>query len=311
MPCGKAECQLPSRCLEDESGSSDHTGEAHTGLDVGGGTSEHGHLGGGRSVLGHGGGAGSRGRGHGSRAVLAIADSDSLGVNVSSGVGEGEGLGVDVASRASRLSSAGSADLNDNGGTSGLRASVDSGGNRDHGTAGGRVDSGGGCSVRTAVAGNGSGRDDSGSGADVDGLRDGNNLSDDGAAVSQRAVGHSRSARSDGDDVGRVDGGSSQTTSRDGGSTVAGTIAIAVGNALGELDALLRVGSLDIAVESASTSGGVECSANAGAGSIAEVHAVVKAGGNSTSGEGEVAEDIDNDTKVVSAGECVSRARLL
>jgi hypothetical protein len=311
VPCGKAECQLPSRCLEDESGSSDHTGEAHTGLDVGGGTSEHGHLGGGRGVLGHGGGAGSRGRGHGSGAVLAIADSNGLGVDVSSRVGEGEGLGVDVAGRASRLSSAGSADLNDNGSASGLRASVDSGGNRDHGTAGSRVDSGGRCGVRAAVAGNGSGGDDSGSGADVDGLGDGDNLGDDGAAVSQRAVGHSRSARSDGDDVGRVDGGSSQATSRDGGSTVAGTIAIAVGDTLGELDALLGVGSLDIAVESASTSGSVECSTNTGAGGITEVHAVVKAGGNSTSRESEVAEDIDNDTKVILTFLCVSRARLL
>ena len=311
MPCGKAECQLPSRCLEDESGSSDHTGEAHTGLDVGGGTSEHGHLGGGRSVLGHGGGAGSRGRGHGSRAVLAIANSDGLGVDVSSGVGEGEGLGVDVASRASRLSSAGSADLNDNSGASGLRASVDSGGNRDHGTAGSRVDSGSGGSVRAAVAGNGSGRDDSGGGADVDGLRDGDNLSDNSAAVVlERAVGHSRSARSDGDDVGRVDGRSCKATSRDGGSTVAVAGTIAAGNALGELDALLRVGSLDIAVESASASDSVEGGTNTGVGSVTEVQAVVKAGGNSTSGEGEVASDLDLHAEVIGTSIVVSRCSL-
>ena len=310
MPCGKAECQLPSRCLEDESGSSDHTGEAHTGLDVGGGTSEHGHLGGGRGVLGHGGGAGSRGRGHGSRAVLAIADSDGLGVDVASRVGEGQGLGVE--SRASGLSSTSSANLNDDGGAGSLGASVNSGGNRDHGTAGGRVDSGGGGSVRAAVAGNGSGRDDSGGGADVDGLRDGDNLSDNSAAVVlEGAVGHSRSARSDGDDVGRVDGRSCKATSRDGGSAVAVAGTIAAGNTLGELDALLRVGSLDIAVESASASDSVEGGTNTGVGSVTEVQAVVKAGGNSTSGEGEVASDLNLDTEMVGAEGCISRARLL
>ena len=296
MPCGK-QSQLLSRCLEDKGSSSDHTGEAHTGLDVGGGTSVHGHLGGGGSVLGHAGGAGTGGS---SGAVLAVADSDGLGVDVASRVGEGKSLGVD--SRASGLSSAGSANLNNNGGTGGLGASVNSGGNRDHGTAGGRVDSGGGGSVRAAVAGNRSSGDDGGSGADVDGLRDGNDLCYNSAAVVlERAVGHGRSARSDGDDVGRVDGRSCKAASRDGGCTVAvaSSIAIAVGDTLGELDTLSRVGSLNIAVESASTSDSVECGTNTGAGSVTEVQAVVKAGGNSTSGEGEVASDIDNDSKVV------------
>jgi hypothetical protein len=312
-----AESQLLSRCLEDESGSSDHTGEAHTGLDVGGGTSEHGHLGGGRGVLGHGGGsgavltvagsdglsAGSRARGHGSGAVLSVADSDGLGVDVAGRVGEGKSLGVHVvASGASGLSSASSADLNNDGGTSGLGASVDSGGNRDHGTAGGRVDSGGGGSVRAAVASNRSGRDDSGSRADVDGLRNRDHLSDNGTTVLERAVGDGRSARSNGNDSSGVDSRGSETASRDGGGTVARAGAgTAVGDTLGELNTLLGVGSLDIAVESASTSDSVECSANTGVGSITEVHAVVEAGGNSTSGEGEVARDRDLHTEMVSA----------
>jgi hypothetical protein len=181
VPCEKAESQLPSRCLEDESGSSDHAGEAHTGLDVGGGTSEHGHLGGGGGVLGHDGGAGSGAGSHGSGAVLAVAESDSLNIHVASRVGKSESLGVHVASsRASGLSGAGSADGGGEDSTGGLGASVDSGGNRDHGTVVGRVDSGGRGGVWAAVAGNGSGRDDCGSRADVDGLRNWDHLGDNG-----------------------------------------------------------------------------------------------------------------------------------
>jgi hypothetical protein len=253
-------------------------------------------------------GAGSRARGHGSGAVLSVADSDSLGLDVAGRVGESESLGVDVASRASRLSSAGSADLNNNGGTGGLGASVDSSGNRDHGTAGGRVDSSGGGSVRAAVAGNGSGRDDSGGRADVDGLRDRDHLRDNGTTVLKRAVGDGRSAGSNGHDSSGVDSRGSETASRNGSGTVARARAgTAVGDTLGELNTLLGVGSLDIAVESASTSDGVECGANTVVGSITEVHAVVKAGGNSTSGEGEVARDLNLHAEVIGTDEFISR----
>ena len=104
-----------------------------------------------------------------------------------------------------------------------------------------------------------------GSGADVGGLRDRNDLSHDGAfTVSERAVGDSRSTAVDGDNVGRVDGRGSDTTSGDGGlaiagGTIASSVAVSVGDALSELGALLGVGSLDVAVESASASIGVEC----------------------------------------------------
>lgn len=70
----------------------------------------------------------------------------------------------------------------------------------------------------------------------------------------------------DGDNVGGVDGRGSNTASRDGdltiassaiagsaiaGSAIASTIAASAGDALGELGALLSVGGLDIAEESA------------------------------------------------------------
>jgi hypothetical protein len=245
--------------------------------------------------------------------VLAVADSDSLSVDVASRVGESESLGVHVvASRASGLGSAGSADSGGEDSTSGLGASVDGGRNRDHGTVGGRVDSGGRSGVRAAVASNRSGRDDGGSRADVDGLRYWDDLGDHcSSSVSQRAVSDGRSARGNGDYVGRVDGRGCEATSRDGGSAASSTSAVSVGDTLGELDTGLGVGSLDIAVESASTSGSIECGANTRVGCITEVQAVVQAGGNSTSGEGEVGLDINDDTKMIGAGLFVSRNGLL
>jgi hypothetical protein len=73
----------------------------------------------------------------------------------------------------------------------------------------------------------------------------------------------------DGDNVGGVDGRGSNTASRDGdltiassaiaSSAIASTIAASVGDTLSELGALLSVGGLDIAEESASASIGVEC----------------------------------------------------
>ena len=268
-----------SGCLEDEGGTSDHGGEAHTGLDVGSSTSVHDHTGSSRGVLGHGGG---------SRAVSTVAGSDGLGVAGRDSRGHG---------------SAGSADLLNNDGTSGARSSVDLSADGDHVATGGRVDSGGGNGVRAASASNGSNRQGGLGGADVGGRSNGDDLGNDCVlAVLERAVGDSRSARRDGDHVGRVDGRGCDTAGRNGGHAVAvsaiSTVVASTGSdALGELDAGSIVSSLNIAVESASTSVGVESSADTGGGGIAEVQAVIKAGRNSTSGDVDL--DVDDGTEVV------------
>lgn len=84
----RTECQVLSRCLEDESSTSED--KSDTGLDVGGSTSVHDHARGGGGVGGHGGAAGARG--HGSRAVLAIADGNGLGGCAVAVVHVGSGL---------------------------------------------------------------------------------------------------------------------------------------------------------------------------------------------------------------------------
>ena len=137
------------------------------------------------------------------------------------------------------------------------RAGVNGGSNRNNGSTSSGEDSGSGGGVRAVSASNRSSRNDSGSGADVGGLADRDNLSDDSAfTVSERAVGDSRSTAVDGDNIGGVDGRGSNTASRDGdltiaSSAIASTIAVSAGDALSELGALLSVGSLDIAEESA------------------------------------------------------------
>jgi hypothetical protein len=268
-----------SRCLEDESGTGDHGGEAHTGLDVGGSAGEHDQSRGSRSVLGHGGGG---------RAVGAVAGSDGLGVAGRDSGGHG---------------SAGSADLLNNDGTSGARSGVNLSADGNHVATGGRVDSGGGNGVRAASASNGSNRQGGLSGADVGGRGDRDDLSDDCVlAVLERAVGDGRSARRDGDNVGRVDGRGCDTAGRDGGHAVAVTaiatvVASAGSDALGELDTSGIVSSLNIAVKGAGTSVGVKGSTDTGGSGIAKVHAVIKAGRNSTSGDVDL--DVDDGTEVV------------